>query len=63
MKTHNRYCVELLFETVDALYGGISHEGKAYFFSDYAEAEAFMLERREQGYPTSNVMDLDNLPF
>ena len=58
-----RYCLQLLFERISPLYSEIRHEHDPYFFDTEAEAEHFKQRQRQLGRATTEVMDLENLPF
>ena len=61
-KNTKRYCVELLIP-VATPYCVADYDEEAHFFDTWTEAEDFMTEKRKEGWKTSKVMDLFELPF
>lgn len=58
-----RYCVQLLFENISPLYSEIRYDHDPYFFDTETEAERFKQQQRQLGLMTTDVMELENLPF
>lgn len=58
-----RYCVAIMTPYVNPMYDEIRWNYTYHSFDTKEKAERFKKESRRAGMKTSDVMDLENLPF
>lgn len=58
-----RYCVSLLIPAISPMYDEIRYDSEPHYFDTEKDATRFMRYQRRLGRKTTQVMDMENLPF
>lgn len=58
-----RYCVGIIIPEINPLHNEVWHNFTWHHFDTKEQAERFKKESRRSGKKTTDVMDIENLPF